>query len=72
MPYADPARQREAVQMWREAHPEKVREYKRTSILKKALREHRMPRTSSIRHHALTKDELMMIVARVSRGERPE
>ena len=70
MPYADAERQREAVQLWREAHPEKVKAYKRASLLRKAMRERRLPRASSVEHHALTEEELTRIVASVlqSRG----
>ena len=65
MPYADVERQREAVRMWRLAHPEKVETYKRTSMLRKAVNQRRFPRPSSIERHALTEEEVMRIVASV-------
>ena len=30
MPYADSARQREAVKVWQESHPEKLKAYRKT------------------------------------------
>ena len=69
MPYADAERQREAVKSWHEAHPEKVKAYKRTSLLRKSVRERRLPRASSVEHHAFTEEELMRIVASVLHKE---
>ena len=65
MPYANPERRREAVRIWRQAHPEKVKTYRRTSMLRKAVNERRFPRPSSIEHHALTEEEVMRIVTSV-------
>lgn len=69
MPYANAERQREAVQTWRHAHPEKVKLYKRKGILIKAIKERRLPNQRSIKHHALTKEDLMTIVASVLRAD---
>ena len=48
MPYADAEKQREAVRAWREAHPERVREHRKKSMVKKAAKERRLPGISSI------------------------
>ena len=65
MPYADAEKQREAVRAWREAHPERVREHRKRSMVKKAAKERRLPRLSSIEHHSLTDEEVMQLVKRV-------
>ena len=65
MPYADAEQQRAAVRSWREAHPEKVKAYRKASMLRRAAKERRLPRPSSIEHHALTDDELVQLVANV-------
>ena len=65
MPYSDVKRQREAVRAWRKAHPEKVKAYRRTSMLRKAMNERRLPRTRSIEHYALTEEELVRIITNV-------
>lgn len=73
MPYADVERQREAVQRWREAHPEKVRAYRKTSMLRRAAKERRIPRPSSIELHALTDEEVVQLVKGVlGRTVRPQ
>ena len=65
MPYANATKQREATKAWREANPEKVKAYRKTSLLKKVLKERRIPRASSVKHHELTEEEIMSIVAAV-------
>ena len=65
MPYADAEKQREAVRAWREAHPERVREHRKKSMVKKAAKERQLPRLSSIEHHSLTDEEVMQLVKRV-------
>ena len=34
MPYADPERQRDAVKRWQQAHPEKLKAYRKTMFMK--------------------------------------
>ena len=62
MPYADPEQQREAVRAWREAHPERVREYRKKSMMKRVVKERKVPRLSSIDHHALSDHEVLALV----------
>ena len=65
MPYADAEKQREAVRAWRKAHPERVREHRKKSMVKRAATERRLPRLSSIEHHSLTDEEVTQLVKRV-------
>ena len=65
MPYADAEKQREAVRAWRKAHPERVREHRKKSMVKRAAMERRLPRLSSIEHHSLTDEEVTQLVKRV-------
>ena len=37
MPYADSARQREAVKVWQESHPEKLKAYRKTMFMRNAI-----------------------------------
>jgi len=62
MPYADIEQQREAVRSWREAHPDRVRAYRKASMLKRTAQQRRLPRPSSIEHHALTNEEVLQLV----------
>ena len=65
MPYADVEQQREAVRSWREANPEKVRAYRKASMIRRAAKERRLPRPSSIEHHSLTQKEVAQLVTSV-------
>ena len=60
MPYRDPRLAREAARAWRLANPELVRRPRKAATLRKALRERRIPRWSSITH--FSDEELRAIV----------
>ena len=62
MPYADIARQREAVRQWQESHPEKLKAYRKTMFMKRAIEKCRFPQPSSIQRHALTEVEVVQLV----------
>jgi ferric-dicitrate binding protein FerR (iron transport regulator) len=62
MPYADPERQREAVRQWQESHPEKLKAYRKTMFMKRAIEKRRFPQPSSIQQHAITEDEVIQLV----------
>tara|TARA_B100000795_G_scaffold75206_1_gene53429 strand:- start:79 stop:309 length:231 start_codon:yes stop_codon:yes gene_type:complete len=62
MPYADIERQREAVRQWQESHPEKMKAYRKTMFMKRAIDKRRFPQPSSIQRHALTEAEVMQLV----------
>ena len=67
MPYADIARrrQREAVRQWQESHPEKLKAYRKTMFMKRAIEKRRFPQPSSIQQHAITEDEVIQLVENV-------
>tara|TARA_Y100000004_G_scaffold190724_1_gene248281 strand:- start:27 stop:239 length:213 start_codon:yes stop_codon:yes gene_type:complete len=66
MPYADPERQREATRAWKEAHPERVKEYRKKSMMKKVVQKGRIPRLSSLcDHHGLSDHEVLTLVKQV-------
>ena len=69
MPYADATKQREATEAWRKANPDKVRKYRKTSLIRQMLNEQRIPRASSVKRHGLTEEEVMKIVTAVMRNE---
>ena len=62
MPYADIDRQHEAVRQWQQSHPEKLKAYRKTMFIKRAIERCRFPQPSSIQRHALTEDEVMQLV----------
>ena len=66
MPYADPEQQREAVRAWKEAHPERVKEHRKKSMMKRVVKKGRIPRLSSLcDHHELSDHEVLTLVKRV-------
>ena len=62
MPYADIDRQHEAVRHWQQSHPEKLKAYRKTMFIKRAIDKRRFPQPSSIQRHALTEAEVMQLV----------
>ena len=68
MAYSDPQRARDAVRAWRKANPELVKQQRRAAILRKATRERRLPRLSSITRHGLSDEDIERIVVAVMRG----
>lgn len=68
MPYSDPQRARDAVRVWRGANPELVKRQRRVAMLKKAVKEQRFPRLSSIARHGLSDEDLQCIVNAVMCG----
>ena len=54
MPYADPEKQRDAVKRWQQAHPEKLKAYRKTMFMKNSIAKHRFPKQRSIQFHGLT------------------
>ena len=68
MPYADPERQREYMRTWRKTHPEQLKGYQRASVLQSAVTKRRFPSASSVKHHSLTKEELIHIVTCMVEG----
>ena len=65
MPYADSARQREAVKVWQESHPEKLKAYRKTMFMRNAIAKHRFPQPRSIQQHGLTDAEVIHLVENV-------
>ena len=65
MPYADPERQREAVKVWQQAHPEKLKAYRKTMFMKNSIAKHRFPKQRSIQFHGLTDAEVIHLVENV-------
>ena len=64
MPYADPERQREAVKVWQQAHPEKLKAYRKTMFMKNSIAKHRFPKQRSIQFHGLTDAEVIYTTGR--------
>ena len=69
MPYSDPQRGRDAVRVWRLTNPEMVKQQRKMAIIKKAVKQQRLPRLSSIARHGLSADELRCIVDAVMCGQ---
>ena len=65
MPYADPERQREAVKVWQQAHPEKLKAYRKTMFMRNSIAKHRFPKQRSIQQHGLTDAEVIHLVENV-------
>ena len=65
MPYADPEKQREAVKRWQQAHPEKLKAYRKTMFMKNSIAKHRFPKQRSIQFHGLTDAEVIHLVENV-------
>ena len=65
MPYADPERQRDAVKRWQQAHPEKLKAYRKTMFMKNSIAKHRFPKQRSIQFHGLTDAEVIHLVENV-------
>lgn len=68
MPYNDIEKQHEFVRQWKKAHPARVQAYRRTSMLKNAIKQKKMPRVSTMKHHALTKEEVLQLVSNLNLG----
>ena len=66
MPYKDLQRQREYMQTWRGAHPERIRAYQRAAVLRSAITKRRFPAMRSLNRHSLTTQELMDVVVSVA------
>lgn len=58
MPYKDVERQREACRTWNRLHPEKVKGYKKTRFIRRAIAQRRLPQPHSIQRHEITPEEL--------------
>ena len=69
MAYSDPQRGRDAVRAWRKANPELVKRQRKTAIIRRALKEQRLPRLSSITRHGLNTEDLRRIVDAVMCGQ---
>ena len=65
MPYADPERQREAVKVWQQSHPEKLKAYRKTMFMRNSIAKHRFPKQRSIQQHGLTDAEVIHLVENV-------
>ena len=65
MPYADPEKQRDAVKRWQQAHPEKLKAYRKTMFMKNSIAKHRFPKQRSIQFHGLTDAEVIHLVENV-------
>ena len=65
MPYADPERQREAVKVWQQSHPEKLKAYRKTMYMRNSIAKHRFPKQRSIQQHGLTDAEVIHLVENV-------
>ena len=63
--HADPERQREAVKVWQQAHPEKLKAYRKTMFMKNSIAKHRFPKQRSIQFHGLTDAEVIHLVENV-------
>ena len=62
MAYSDPQRGRDAVRTWRKMNPELVRQQRARALIRRAVKEKRLPRLSSIARHKLGDEELRRIV----------
>ena len=51
-----------SVRDWQESHPEKLKAYRKTMIMKRAIEKRRFPQPSSIQRHALTEVEVVQLV----------
>jgi len=54
-----------SVRDWQESHPEKLKAYRKTMIMKRAIEKRRFPQPSSIQRHALTEVEVVQLVVGV-------
>ena len=66
MGYSDPQRRRDAVRAWRKANPELVQQQRRNALVRRAIRERRLPHMTSIAKHKLTDKEIQSIVDAVA------
>ena len=69
MAYTDPQRGRDAVRAWRKANPELVRQQRKTAIIRRALKEQRLPSLCTISRHGLNDEDLRCIVDAVMCGQ---
>jgi len=54
-----------SVRDWQESHPEKLKAYRKTMFMKRAIEKRRFPQPSSIQQHAITEDEVIQLVESV-------
>ena len=75
MAYSDPQRARDQVRAWRKANPERhaeiVKRQNRNALIRRAIKERRLPRLDSIAKHGLSDEDVQSIVKAVmaSRGD---
>ena len=75
MAYSDPQRGRDQVRAWRKANPQRhaeiVKQQNRNALIRRAIKERRLPRLDSIAKHGLSDEDVQIIVDAVmaSRGD---
>ena len=68
MAYSDPQRARDFARNWRKANPELVKQQKRNALVRRAIKERRLPRLASIQKHGVSDEDVQRIVDAVMTG----
>ena len=68
MAYSDPQRARDFARNWRKANPELVKQQKRNALVRRAIKERRLPRLASIQKHGVSDEDVQRLVDAVMAG----